>query len=111
MKFKLLALILGTSLMLVACGGGDDAAEPNEPAGGDSGATTASAEKIYKQNCAGCHGGDLGGGAGPNLTAVGSKYSQEDIASIIANGKGIMQGGIIKGEEADAVAAWLAEKK
>ncbi len=110
MKKKLLALLFGTSLVLAACGGGgDNAAEPADT--GDAGATTANAEKIYQQSCAACHGGDLTGGAGPALNAVGSKYSQEEIASIIEKGQGIMQGGIIKGEEATAVAAWLAGKQ
>lgn len=112
MKFKLLGLLLGISLVLAACGGGDDAAEPAGDAGGDNGGTaTVNAEKIYSQNCAACHGAELGGGAGPDLTAVGSKYSQEEIEGIIAEGRGMMQGGIIEGEEAAAVAEWLAAKQ
>lgn len=112
MKKKLLALLFGTSLVLAACGGGgDEAAEPANNGDAGAGATTANAEKVYQQSCAACHGGDLTGGAGPALANVGSKYSQEEIESIIAKGQGIMQGGIIKGEEATAVAAWLAGKQ
>lgn len=112
MKRKLLGLLLGTVLVLAACGGGDEATEPTENNGGaDSGTTTANAEKIYTQNCSACHGAELGGGAGPELTNVGSKYSQEEIETIIAEGRGIMHGGIIEGEEASAVASWLADKK
>ncbi|MFT4417300.1 cytochrome c551 [Fredinandcohnia humi] len=112
MKRKLLGLVLGTSLVftLAACGGDDNAAD--EPAGDNGGtATTASADKIFQQNCAACHGQDLTGGAGPDISKVGSKYDQEKIASIIENGQGGMRGGIIQGEEKDAVAAWLSEKK
>ena len=117
MKKKLLAMLVGTSLVLAACGGGgDEAAEPTEPAepadtGGAGETTTVNAEEIYQQSCIGCHGQDLSGGVGPDLRAVGSKYSQEEIEGIIEQGKGIMQGGIIKGEEVTAVAEWLAAKK
>ncbi len=76
--------------------------------GGD---TAAAAEQIFKQNCASCHGQDLSGGVGPNLQKVGSKYSKDQIKDIIANGRGAMPAGIIKGEDADKVAEWLAAKK
>ena len=110
MKWKLAAMFLGVSLALAACGGGGDNAGNNngDNGGGD---TAASAEQIYKQNCASCHGQDLSGGVGPNLQKVGSKYSKEQIKEIIANGRGAMPAGIIKGEDADKVAEWLASKK
>ncbi|MCC3356985.1 cytochrome c551 [Bacillus sp. REN16] len=113
MKRKLFGFLLGTTLVfaLAACGGGDDDNAANEPAGDNGGATTVNAEEVAQQNCASCHGKDLAGGAGPDLTKVGSKYSQDEIAGIIENGQGAMPGGLIKGEEKDAVAAWLAEKK
>jgi len=67
---------------------------------------------LYKANCASCHGQNLEGIAGPNLTTVGSKYSADEIADIIKNGKGGMPPGLLKkGEEIKAVAQWLAEKK
>ncbi|MEH7225096.1 cytochrome c [Bacillus sp. JJ1566] len=113
MKRKLFGFLLGTALVfaLAACGGGDDNNAANEPAGDNGGATAVNAEKIAQQNCASCHGQDLSGGAGPDLSKIGSKYSQDEIAGIIENGQGSMPGGIIKGEDKDAVAAWLAEKK
>ncbi|MDX8360582.1 MULTISPECIES: cytochrome c551 [Bacillaceae] len=124
MKKKLLALLMGTSLVLAACGGGgDEATEPKEEAEttpteetetetGDTGAVNvAAAEDVYKQSCAGCHGGNLEGGFGPQLEDIGSKLSQADIEDIIANGQGSMSGGIITGDDAVNVAAWLAEKK
>ncbi len=110
MKAKLLALLIGTSLVLAACGGGGDTTQPaDEATGGDT--ATVNAEKIYKQNCAACHGADLSGGVGPALTGIGSTHSQEEIEAIIEKGQGIMQGKIIVGEEATAVSAWLAEHK
>ena len=112
MKLKLLGLLFGILLVLAACGGNDEATEPaDNNAGTDGETTTVNAEKIYEQNCSACHGAELGGGAGPELAKVGSKYSQEEIETIIAEGRGIMSGGIIEGEEATAVASWLADKK
>ena len=69
------------------------------------------AEKIYNQKCSNCHGGNLSGGVGPNLTTIGGKLSQEEIEQVIANGQGAMPKGLIDGAEATAVAEWLAAKK
>lgn len=105
MKKKLFALLMGASLALAACGGGGEDEAVNDTAGaGDP-------EKIYNQKCSGCHGGELQGGAGPELAHIGSKYSQEDIEGIIENGKGAMPKGLLTGEDASAVAEWLAGKK
>lgn len=104
MKKKLLALLMGTALLLAACGGGDDAADTPTAGGGD-------AEKLYGQKCSSCHGGNLEGGVGPKLSAIGSKYSKEDIEKIIAEGKGSMPKGLLEGADASAVASWLAEKQ
>lgn len=142
LKKSLLALILGSSVALAACGGGDDAAQdaedtvdeaeqnteeaideveqgtedavdeeaaPEEDAGD---ATTAAAgEEVYKQSCLSCHGGNLEGGFGPALDKTGANYSKEEILDIIHNGKGQMPANVVEGEDAEAVAAWLAEKK
>lgn len=114
MKKYFLAFVFGTSLLtLAACGGGEEnntaTDAPAEEGGGA--VDTAEAEKIFQQSCSSCHGGNLEGGFGPNLQKVGDKYSQEEIEEIIANGQGQMKGGIVKGEEATTVAAWLAEQK
>ncbi|WP_243388275.1 cytochrome c551 [Bacillus kexueae] len=108
MKKKLTALLLGTSLALTACGTAEDkTGEENNGAG----ETTASAEELFKGSCAGCHGQNLQGGAGPQLTEVGAKYSEDEIKSIIVNGQGGMPGGILNESEAAVVAEWLAAKK
>ncbi|MGG4264112.1 cytochrome c551 [Peribacillus simplex] len=112
MKMKWLALVLGTSLALAACGGNDDAAD-KEPAE-NSETTTAGAgdaAKIYENKCSGCHAVNLEGGVGPNLTKVGSKLSKAEIENVIANGQGAMPKAIIKGKEASMVAEWLANHK
>ncbi|MBT2693663.1 cytochrome c551 [Bacillus sp. ISL-55] len=103
MKKKLLALLMGTSLALAACGGGGD------EAGGDK--AGADPEKLFNQKCSSCHGGNLEGGVGPKLSDVGSRLSQEEIESVIANGQGSMPPKLLEGEDASAVAEWLANKK
>jgi len=104
-KKLLFSLLMGASLALAACGGGGD------EGGGDGDTASASGETLYAQTCSGCHGGNLQGGAGPELAAIGSKYSQEEIENIIANGQGSMPPKLLEGEEASAVAEWLAAKK
>ncbi|OES46189.1 cytochrome C551 [Domibacillus iocasae] len=117
--------MLGSSIMLAACGGGDDAAKDTaddatveetetEAPATDEGTeeTTASAgEEVYQQSCLSCHGGNLEGGFGPALDKAGAEYSKDEILDIIHNGKGQMPPNVVEGEEAEAVAAWLAEKK
>ncbi|CEG29050.1 cytochrome c551 [Bacillus sp. B-jedd] len=103
MKKKLLALLMGTSMVLAACGGSDG--------GGKESASGGDPEKMYQQKCSGCHGAELKGGAGPDLTKVGSALSKDEIKDIIENGKGGMPKGLYKGADAEKVAEWLAEKK
>ena len=107
MKKKWLAtFMLGSALMLGACGGGESGTEDK-----DTGTTDAS-EQVAQQRCATCHGGNLQGvGNTPALNDIGAHYSEEEILNIILNGQGRMPGGLVKGEEAEALAAWLAEKK
>lgn len=84
----------------------------NDEAAGGGEEEIASPEEIYQQNCASCHGGNLEGGAAPALDKVGSKYSVEEIADIIQNGKGTgMPGGLVTGEAQQLLAEWLAEHK
>ncbi|WP_156288328.1 cytochrome c551 [Oceanobacillus salinisoli] len=118
MKKWLLAVIFGTALVLTACGGGgdDDAAE--EPADTENEATDAgtvdveAGEEVYANNCAMCHGADLSGGGGPDLTQVGSKYSADEIADIVQNGFGKMQPqSHVTGEDLENLTTWLSEKQ
>src|SRR5699024_191770 len=111
MKKWLFAVLLGTMLVLGACGGDDNAddnaateenaanhghateenaddhnnAANNEHGNGDS-VETAAAEDVFERNCASCHGNDLSGGAGPDLTSIGSDYDADEIGDIIENG-------------------------
>jgi cytochrome c551 len=112
--FVLAGLLVG---LISACATGGQQTQPpapatetpTAPAGGTYDAATA--EALFKNKCAGCHGQNLEGAVGPNLTAVGSKYSKEQILDILSKGKGSMPGGLVKGADADTIAAWLADKK
>ena len=113
MKKQLLALLMGTALTLSACGG-DETDNKASDSGSTSGETTADAgneAKLYEQKCANCHGGDLSGGVGPDISTVGSKMSKEEIETIIVDGLNTMPKGLLTGDDASQVAAWLAEKK
>ncbi|MGI8385364.1 cytochrome c551 [Robertmurraya sp. P23] len=105
MKKKLLALLMGSLFVLAACGGGEEASDDSTTASGGD------AEKLYGQKCSSCHGGNLEGGVGPKLDAIGASLSKEDIENVIANGQGAMPKGLLQGEDASTVAEWLAGKK
>ncbi len=104
MKKKLVSGI-GIAALIVAlsaCGGTN---------GSETSGATTEPEQIFSQRCASCHGGDLSGGYGPNLEKIGADKTKDEILSIIHNGQGAMAGGLIKGEQAEAVAEWLSTKK
>lgn len=68
------------------------------------------AEEIFKNSCAACHGGDLTGASAPDLTEVGSKFSEGEIEDIIINGTDAgMPAGLVDNEHAAVLAEWLAE--
>lgn len=78
-------------------------------------ATIAKGEEVVKQSCTSCHGGNLQGqgSAFPALDKLGEKMSEEEILKIINEGiPGTgMPGGLVKGEDAEAAAAYLATLK
>ncbi len=112
MKKKLLAAIFGATLVLGACGGGGDTdTGTDDGATGDDTASAVDAEAVFQQSCASCHGGNLEGASAPALDTVGADLSEDEIHDIIENGQGGMPPGLIKGDDADAVAAWLADKQ
>lgn len=110
MKKWLGAVLLGTLLVLGACGGDSGGSSDSSSENGGTSETEA-AEALFAKSCAGCHGKDLSGTSGPDLRKVGSTYSADEILDIIENGKGSMQGGYLTGDDAAEVADWLAEKK
>jgi mono/diheme cytochrome c family protein len=119
MKKWLFAMIFGSALVLGACGSSDDGAQEEsdnnaeEPAENEGGTVdTAAAEELFESNCASCHGGDLSGGMGPDLTKVGSNHSADDIKDIIENGTGNMPAQKqVDEDDATTLADWLADHK
>lgn len=120
MKKYMIALI-GTAFLLGACGGNDgnvndevpandvnnemnDEAANNEEAGGEY--DLAAGEEIYVGNCASCHGSDLSGGSAPGIQGL----SYDEVMAAIENGPGTMPSNIVTGEDAENVAAWVAEQ-
>lgn len=102
----MLTLVFGSAIFLAACGGGDkEATNNNESAAAPDG------EAIAMKSCVSCHGGELQGANGPALNDVGSRLSEAEILDIINNGQGGMPPGVVKGEDAEAVAKWLATQK
>lgn len=63
-------------------------------------------EAVAQQKCISCHGSSYEGqGAFPSL--VGTELSEEEIADILANGKGAMPPGLVEASNIDAMAAWV----
>jgi mono/diheme cytochrome c family protein len=73
----------------------------------------AKAAALFKANCMTCHGANLEGDFGPNLTKVGSRLSKDQITAQITNGGGDMpaQGKNIAAADIEILAAWLAGMK
>ncbi|WP_146553570.1 cytochrome c551 [Rummeliibacillus sp. SL167] len=131
MKKVLLAMLFGSALVLAACGGNDDdnAADNNDTKTETTDNTTndtateektnetatADGEAIAKQKCISCHGNDLTGAMGPDLTKIGSKLSEDQIKDVLNKGKGQMpakpSNGLQSDDEVNAVAKWLSEQK
>lgn len=115
MKYWLLMGVVVAGL--AGCGDAEDAtttdsvdstpAESTESSGGtDSAETTdvSAGEKVANASCVGCHGGDLTGAMGPDLTTT--SLSKEEIVDVLVNGKGAMPPGTAEGEE-EAVAEYI----
>ncbi|RIJ67940.1 cytochrome c [Rummeliibacillus sp. TYF005] len=127
MQKALLALLLGSALVLGACGNNDkDNAASEDTKTTDNAAndtttdekattTNADGEKIAKEKCISCHGNDLTGAMGPDLTKIGSTLSESEIKDILNKGKGQMPAkpanGLQSDDEVNAVAKWLSEQK
>ncbi|MCZ8521822.1 MULTISPECIES: c-type cytochrome [Paenibacillus] len=83
--------------------------------GGTAAGGTVDAQAVYKSRCISCHGANLEGamGGNTNLTKVGARRSKEQITAQITNGGNGMMAfkEILKPEEINALADWLAAKK
>jgi mono/diheme cytochrome c family protein len=63
-------------------------------------------ETLFAEKCATCHGErGTGGGVGPAL--AGSELTQGEARTIVTNGRGVMPGGLVKGQDLEDVLAYL----
>ena len=62
--------------------------------------------QVFVVNCSGCHGMDATGGIGPSLRGVG--LTAEEVEQIVVSGRGVMPAGVVKGQDAGDVAAYVA---
>lgn len=86
----------------------EEGAQGEEGTEGSDGASAGEfdPEAVAQQKCISCHGSSYEGqGNFPAL--VGTELSEEEIADILANGKGAMPGGLVEAENIDAMAAWV----
>lgn len=90
-----------------------ESAEEGEPAEeqAEEGETADDPEEIFMNTCAACHGEDLSGESGPDLTEIGNDYSAEDIQQIILDGKGQMPPQDVADPQAEAIAEWLLDQQ
>ncbi|MDG5786641.1 cytochrome c [Evansella sp. AB-P1] len=111
---KLLVVMFVAMLVLGACGGnntndpqpdeGNNNVENDVATGDSSTYDLDNGQQVYRANCAGCHGGELGGASGPPLLG----YSAEDVIVAIQEGPGPMTPNMVDPQEAEDVAAWIA---
>jgi len=78
---------------------------PAAPAAAVSG-DAARGKTVFARNCAGCHGADATGGVGPSLHDAGLTASE--VEAIVASGRGVMPPGLVTGQPAADVAAYVA---
>src|SRR5699024_3707768 len=113
MKKWLMTVVFGSVLDLGECGGGGDNGASNNAANGNNSGNSvdaSEAEEVYKENCASCHGEDLEGASGPELTTVGADMSEDEIATQIDEGGDGMPADFVEDQEDTTVAQWLADQ-
>lgn len=86
------------SLLFLAGCGNDQAGNPTDPEG------------LYNKSCVGCHGADLKGASGPAVTNLADKYTENELQTLIMEGKGMMPGNLLSEAEAQKVSEWLMTK-
>lgn len=76
---------------------------------GTSVAASAAGEQFYLQNCAGCHGGEGEGGAGPALAGNGRLQDGAFVLERLLNGRGAMPAweGVLSDEQIAAVGSFI----
>jgi cytochrome c551 len=78
---------------------------PSAPAGGAAAGDVDRGEVIFKRECAGCHGDEGAGGAGPQLFETG--LDATEVATAVQQGRGVMPAGIVSGQDQADVVAYV----
>ncbi len=104
----ILIMVLGLGLVFfLSIKGIGDSKELAADNDGDQAETEVFEPEAYAQkSCIGCHGGDLTGASAPSLHGTG--LSAAEIKEILINGKGTMPPGLVKAENVDEMAEWVA---
>ncbi|MBN2055634.1 cytochrome c [bacterium] len=122
--------------LCLGCGKGDEAKPPqmellksadSEPAARVSGGlplmsenkkqteklmvSSISAEDLYKNRCAACHGAKLEGGTAPALDTVGARRGEGEILAFIVDGMLTMKPVPMPEEDAAQLARWLSHQR
>jgi mono/diheme cytochrome c family protein len=80
---------------------------PSVPAAAAArGADVYRGETVFQQTCAGCHGADASGDVGPRLAGAGLTVGE--VTAVVAAGRGVMPAGLVQGQAAVDVAAYVA---
>jgi cytochrome c551 len=110
------ALLLSVlALAAAGCGGGSGGGGGGGNGGGGSGGgggeqTAGDPAQVFDSACGSCHtlaAADTNGSFGPNLDDLGP--SSAEVLKAIEDGPGPMPSGLVKGDEAQAVADYVAE--
>src|SRR5688572_29311075 len=78
---------------------------PSTPAETGAAGDAMRGEAIFQGECSGGHGDGGTGGAGPAL--VGTGLGTVEVAAVVQQGRGIMPGGLVTGQEQADVVAYV----
>jgi len=101
-----LIMAFGIGLIFFMSLGGASKEEHAE--GGETTETAIDGEALVQKSCIGCHGGDLTGGMGPDLT---TGLDAEHVKEVVMNGQGDMPAVITNEAEAQVIADYIAGLK
>ena len=65
---------------------------------------------LYSDNCASCHGSDGTGGTGPDLTAIVSTLTDDEVTTAMLEGTGDMPAPGVSEAEAAAIVSYLRDE-
>jgi mono/diheme cytochrome c family protein len=78
---------------------------PSAPADSTLAGDVDRGEVVFERECAGCHGDQGSGGAGPPLFETG--LDATEVATAVQQGRGVMPAGIVTGQEQADVVAYV----